>query len=114
VVLAQPVGPARSAVEAACRRIGAEVLVVDPRRAGRRVLRAARPDALVGPAPVLLRAWGLRGVRVRLATSRLPLIDRAAGVRLHLADVVTRHLLLSLPPEPVTDPAAGVPVLSAG
>jgi hypothetical protein len=105
VLIAQAPGPTRTSVAAACRRLGAEVVLVDPRRAGRRALRSARPDALVGGAPVLLRAWRLPGVRLRLATSRLPVIDRALGVRLHLADVVTRHLLLALPPEPAAAPA---------
>ncbi|HEY0217274.1 MAG TPA: AMP-binding protein [Cellulomonas sp.] len=111
VALLVPDGPARAATAAACWRIGALVVLVDPvltpaeRTAA---LREARPDVLVGGSVALLRTRGMRGVRLRVATSRLPLVDRALGRRLHVADVVTRHLLLSLPPVPDLDDEAAL------
>ncbi len=101
-LLVEP-GPARTAVTYACWRVGAVVVVADPtmpRRDRLRAHEAARPDVVVADGRGLLLTRGLRTPFLRLATRRTPLSDLALGVDLHLADLVTRHLLLALPGAP--------------
>ncbi|GIG37683.1 AMP-binding protein [Cellulomonas pakistanensis] len=99
-------GPARSATVAACLRLGAVVVVVSPDLPAAEVAAAhaaARPDVVVGDRDGLRLVHRLRGPALRLAADRPRLADRFVGGALPLVDLVTRHLLVALPPEPDPD-----------
>lgn len=105
-------GPTRTAVAYACWRLGAVVVAVADdasRREQARALDIARPVAVVGDRAALLLTRRLPSVRLRVGTERLPLLDAPVlGSRLHVADLVARHLLVSLPAAPDPDDEAAL------
>ncbi|WP_449386118.1 AMP-binding protein [Cellulomonas soli] len=117
-----PPGPERTAVAYACWRLGAVVVATAPELTLRQEVQAhaaARPQVVVADSRGLLLTRALRSPRLRIATDRVPLLDELAlGARYHLADLVTRRLLLALPTPPAADddaalvfaPAPGEPV----
>jgi hypothetical protein len=99
-------GPARSASVAAALRLGAVVVATSPDLTEDDVAAAhaaAQPDVVVGDRRGLRLARRLRGPALWLAADRPRLADRFVGGGLPLADLVTRHLLLALPPVPAPD-----------
>lgn len=99
-------GPARSASVAAALRLGAVVVAASPDLSEDDVAAAhaaARPDVVVGDRRGLRVARRLRGPALWLAADRPRLADRFLAGGLPLADLVTRHLLLALPPVPGPD-----------
>ncbi len=96
-------GPARSATVAACLRLGAVVVAASPDLPDAEVASAhaaARPDVVVGDRHGLRLVRRLRGPALWLAADRPRLADRFVGGALPLVDLVTRHLLVALPPAP--------------
>lgn len=96
-------GPARSATVAACLRLGAVVVAASPDLPDAEVVSAhaaARPDVVVGDRGGLRLVRRLRGPALWLAADRPRLADRFVGGALPLVDLVTRHLLVALPPAP--------------
>jgi len=99
-------GPAWSATVAACLRLGAVVVATSPALPDPEVAAAhaaARPDVVVGDRQGLRLVRSLRGPALWLAADRRRLADRFVGGGLPLADLVTRHLLVALPPTPDPD-----------
>lgn len=99
-------GPARSATVAACLRLGAVVVVASPDLPDAEVVAAhaaARPDVVVGDRDGLRLVRRLRGPALWLAADRPRLADRFVGGALPLVDLMTRHLLVALPPDPDPD-----------
>jgi acyl-CoA synthetase (AMP-forming)/AMP-acid ligase II len=99
-------GPARSATVAACLRLGAVVVAASPDLPDGDVAAAhaaARPDVVVGDRHGLRLVRRLRGPALWLAADRPRLADRFVGGALPLVDLVTRHLLVALPPVPDPD-----------
>jgi hypothetical protein len=99
-------GPARSATVTACLRLGAVVVAASPALPDPEVAAAhtaARPDVVVGDRRGLRLVRRLRGPALWLAADRPRLADRFVGGGLPLADLVTRHLLVALPPLPDPD-----------
>lgn len=96
-------GPARSATVAACLRLGAVVVAASPDLPDAEVASAhaaARPDVVVGDRHGLRLVRSLREPALWLAADRPRLADRFVGGALPLIDLVTRHLLVALPPVP--------------
>jgi acyl-CoA synthetase (AMP-forming)/AMP-acid ligase II len=116
-LLAAP-GAERTAVAFACWRLGVVVVVASAGLGRREQLRAhaaARPQAVVADSRGLLLTRALRTPRLRIATERLPVVDGLAlGARYHLADLVTRRLLHSLPPQPSPDDDAALVFAATG
>jgi len=99
-------GPARSATVAACLRLGAVVVATSPDLPDPDVAAAhaaARPDVVVGDRRGMRLVRRLRGPALWLAADRPRLADRFVGGALPLVDLVTRHLLVALPPVPDPD-----------
>lgn len=99
-------GPARSASVAASLRLGAVVVAASPDLSEDEVAAAhavARPDVVVGDRRGMRVARRLRGPALWLSADRPRLADRFLAGGLPLADLVTRHLLLALPPVPAPD-----------
>lgn len=95
--------PARSATVAACLRLGAVVVATSPDLPEPQVAAAhaaARPDVVVADRHGLRLVRRLRGPALWLAADRPRLADRFVGGALPLVDLVTRHLLVALPPLP--------------
>lgn len=106
VSLLLPPGPARSAAVAACLRLGAVAVAASPALPEPDVAAAhaaARPDVVVGDRHGLRLVRRLRGPALWLAADRPRLADRLVGGGLPLDDLVTRHLLVALPPLPDPD-----------
>lgn len=99
-------GATRSATVLACWRLGAVVVAASPVLPDPEVAAAhtaARPDVVVGDRHGLRLVRHLRGPALWLAADRPRLADRFVGGGLPLTDLVTRHLLVPLPPLPDPD-----------
>ncbi|GAA3801723.1 AMP-binding protein [Cellulomonas soli] len=111
-------GPERTAVAYACWRLGAVVVTTAPELTLRQQAQAhavARPEVVVADSRGLVLTRGLRSPRLRIATERVPVLDELAlGARYHLADLVTRRLLLSLPLPPAPDDDAALVFAGTG
>ncbi|MGN8244216.1 AMP-binding protein [Cellulomonas soli] len=105
-------GPERTAVAYACWRLGAVVVATAPEltlREEAQAHAAARPQVVVADSRGLLLTRALRTPRLRIATERVPVLDELAlGARYHLADLVTRRLLIALPEPPGPDDDAAL------